>query len=464
MKLGATRDGRLVAGEAFLAFEAGALPGSPVNGATGTMFGPYDVPNFRIDGYDVVVNKPRVSAYRAPGAPIAALACETVLDEIAETLGIDPIELRLRNAAKEGTRQPRGPINRRIGNVECLEAARDSAHYQSPLWPEDEGRRTKDESNPSSFVFRPSSGKLRGRGVANSFWYNTGGLSSLHAAVNPDGTVSLVEGSTDIGGTRATVAMQLAETLGIPMEAVKPTVADTDSVGFTGTTGGSRVTFATGWAAYECALDIRRQLVERAAKIWEVPAEEVTYEDGAVVCGEKRMGFRELAGKLNTTGAPVIGRASVAPKGVGPSFSVHIVDVEVDPETGKTDILRYTTVTDVGKAVHPSYAEGQIQGGAAQGAGWALNEEYLFDEKGVMANPSFLDYRMPTTLDLPLMETILVEVPNPGHPYGVRGAGEIGIVAPLAAIANALYHATGVRFRELPMNPGRILKETLGVE
>jgi CO/xanthine dehydrogenase Mo-binding subunit len=476
LKLGATREGKLIAAEGFLAFEAGALPGSPINGALGTMFGPYDIAAFRLDGYDVVVNKPRVSAYRAPGAPISAFACETMLDELAEQLGLDPIELRLRNAAKEGTRQPRGPINRRIGNIECLEAARASEHYRAPQWQEETedggvparaGRRTEADGPPSAV--------RRGRGVANSFWYNNGGLSSLHAAVNGDGTVSLVEGSTDIGGTRATIAMQLAETLGIPYESVKPSVADTDSVGHNGTTGGSRVTFATGLAAYECALDIRRQLVARAARIWEVAEAEIEYEQGELrwapkgaaggeaAGAERRMSFQELAAKLNATGAPVVGRAAVAPKGVGPSFSVHIVDVEVDLETGKTDILRYTAVTDVGTAVHPSYAEGQIQGGIAQGAGWALNEEYVFDEQGRMLNPSFLDYRMPTALDLPMIETILVEVPNPGHPYGVRGVGEIGIVAPQAALANALYRATGTRFRDLPMNPGRILKETLGV-
>jgi CO/xanthine dehydrogenase Mo-binding subunit len=298
--------------------------------------------------------------------------------------------------------------------------------------------------------------------VANGFWFNGGHTSSLHAAINPDGTVSLIEGNTDIGGTRASIAMQLAETLGIPFEAVKPTVVDTDTVGHNGVTGGSRVTFASGWAAYECGLDLRRQLIGRAAKIWEVPPDQVVYEDGALCCTTdetKRLTFKEIAGKLNATGAPVVARATVAPAGVGGAFCTVIVDVEVDPETGKVDILRATAVQDAGTAIHPSYVEGQMQGGVAQGIGWALNEEYVYGAEGQLLNASYLDYRMPTALDLPMIETVIVEVPNPGHPYGVRGVGEVPLVAPLAAVANALYRATGKRFRDLPINPARIVQE-----
>ena len=161
---------------------------------------------------------------------------------------------------------------------------------------------------------------------------------------------------------------------------------------------------------------------------------------------------------LNATGGPISGRGSVDPKGVGNAFSVNIVDVEVDPETGKVDILRYTALQDVGKAVHPDYVVGQIQGGVAQGVGWALNEEYLFDEEGGMVNSSFLDYRMPTSLDLPMIDIVLVEVPNPGHPFGVRGVGEAPIIAPLAAIANAIHDALGIRLTKAPMNPSAVLE------
>jgi xanthine dehydrogenase molybdenum-binding subunit len=441
VKMGADAAGRLVAAEAHLAYEAGAFPGSPVGPGAMCIFACYDIPNAHIDGYDVVLNKPATSAYRAPGATNAAFASETVVDEICDKLKIDPLDFRIRNGAKEGTRRADGPVYPRIGMVETAEVAKGHEHYRTPLI-----------------------GANRGRGVASGFWFNAGLKSSASASVNADGTVSLVEGSTDIGGSRASIAMQLAESLGIRAEDVRPVVGDTDAVGYTDVTGGSRVTFATGWAAYEVGLDIRRQMIDRAAFLWGVKPEEVAYESGALRClsdESKRLTFAELAAKLHATGGTIVGRASVDPKGVGGAFATHIVDVEVDPETGKVTILRYTAVQDVGTAIHPSYVEGQIQGGVVQGIGWALNEEYVYDERGVMTNASFLDYRMPTALDLPMIEPVLVEVANPGHPYGVRGVGEVPIVPPPAAIANAIYRAVGVRMTELPMSPGRLMARLL---
>ncbi len=438
IKLGATNDGKLVAAESMLAFDAGAFPGSPVTAGMQCMYSCYDIEHARIDGYDVVANKPPVAAYRAPGAPIAAFAMETVVDELAERLGVDPIEFRLRNASKEGTRRVDGPVFPRIGNVETLEAARESAHYQSKL-----------------------EGPNRGRGVASGFWFNIGLQSSAAISVNSDGTIVLVEGSTDIGGTRASIAMQAAEVLGIPAEDVHPSVADTDSVGYTFLTGGSRTTFATGWAAYECAQEIKQKMIERAAEIWDVDAADVDLVDGVfqhTSDQELRMDFKELAGRLNGTGGPISSQVSVDPRGAGGAFATHIVDVEVDPDTGKVTVLDFTAVQDAGKAIHPSYVEGQIQGGVVQGIGWALNEEYRFSSDGRMENSSFLDYRMPTSLDLPMIGTVIVEVANPGHPYGVRGVGEVPIVPPMAAIANAIYHAIGVRMDRLPMSPDAILE------
>jgi xanthine dehydrogenase molybdenum-binding subunit len=445
IKMGAKNDGTITACESYLAYEAGAYPGSAVGAGAQTHLAPYNIANVKIDGFDVVVNKPRTAAYRAPGSPAASFAVEQVIDEIAETLKIDPLRFRLQNSSKEGTRGPGGRPFPRIGHEECVQAAMATPHYNAPL-----------------------EGPNRGRGVASGFWFNAGLKSSVTASVNPDGTVNLIEGSTDIGGTRASLAMQLAETLGIPYESVKPQVVDTDSVGYNDVTGGSRVTFASGWAAYEAGMEIRRQMIERAAKIWEVEAAQVTYADGVLSAtkdGEaKSMTFKELAGQLLRTGATIVGSGSVAPTGVGGAFSTQIVDLEVDPETGKVQILRYTVVQDAGTAVHPSYVEGQMQGAVVQGIGWALNEEYFYDDQGRMVNASFLDYRMPTTLDVPNIETVIVEVPNPGHPYGVRGVGEVPIVPPLAAIANAIYRATGVRQTQLPMSPRRILETTLGLE
>jgi CO/xanthine dehydrogenase Mo-binding subunit len=463
VKMGADKNGRLTAAEAYLAYEAGAFPGSPVAPGAMCIFACYDIPNVRVDGFDVVVNKPATAAYRAPGATNAAFAGETVVDEICERLRIDPLDFRIKNGAKEGTRRADGPVYPRIGLIETVEAAKKHPHYSASLV--DAAARQRDHS---PLTTHHSPGK-RGRGVASGFWFNVGLKSSATASVNADGTVNLVEGSTDIGGTRTSVAMQLAEALGIKAEEVRPVVGDTETIGYSDVTGGSRVTFATGWAAYEAAQDIKRQMIERAAQIWEVKPENVAYEAGILQCRtdpSKRFTFKELAAKLHATGGTIVGRASVDPPGVGGGFATHIADVEVDPDTGKVTILRYTAVQDVGKAIHPSYVEGQMQGGTVQGIGWALNEEYVYNEQGVMTNASFLDYRMPTSLDLPMIDTVLVEVANPGHPYGVRGVGEVPIVPPPAALANAIYRAVGVRLRQLPMSPGRVLKaiQALGTQ
>lgn len=439
VKLGVDAQGKITAGQASIAFESGGYPGSPVGAAAMCVFACYDVPHGQVDGYDVVVNRPQMSAYRAPGATQAAFAAETVIDELCRELKLDPLEFRLRNAAREGTRRIDGPVFPRVGMVESVEAARDSEHYQTP-----------------------KSGKHRGRGVASGFWFNIGLKSVVTATLNSDGKVSLVEGSTDIGGSRAGIAMQFAETLGIAAEDVVPTVADTDSIGYTDVTGGSRVTFATGWAAYEAARDMQRQLVARAAQVWEVDPAKVKYEEGGVTGpGGKRLSFVELAAEVQKAGEPVIGRGAVDPEGCGGAFATHVVDVDVDVETGKVQVVRYTATQDVGTAIHPSYVEGQIQGGVVQGIGWAMNEEYFYDDKGVMRNSTFLDYRMPTAYDLPMIDAVIVEVPNPGHPYGVRGVGEVPIVPPPAALANAIYDAVGVRLRELPMSPPRLLPELI---
>ena len=438
VKIGATSQGKITAAEAFLAFEAGAFPGSPVGGAARCMFSPYSIENVDIDTYDVIVNKPKTGAYRAPGATHGSFAVETIIDEICGALGINPMEFRLMNASQEGDRRADGVVHSKIGNVETLREAAGSTHWNTPL-----------------------EGKLRGRGVASGYWGNGGLESSATLSVNADGTVGQVTGSVDIGGTRVVTAMHAAEVLGIRAEDVHPIVGDTGAIGYTAVTGGSRTAFATGWATYEAAHDVLRKMKERAALLWETTAEQVDFSDGTFshkANPEQRLTFKELAVRLLETGGPIIGNASVSPKGVGASLSTHIVDVEVDPETGKVDILRYTTFTDVGKAIHPSYVEGQIQGGVAQGIGWALNEEYFYNAQGQMANSSLLDYRMPISLDLPMIDAVLVEVPNPGHPYGARGVGEIPLVPPVAAIANAIHDAVGIRMRSTPMSPGRILE------
>ena len=438
LKLGVRSDGVFTAGEATLHYEGGAFGGSSVMAGCMTVFAPYAFPHVRSIGYDVMVNKPKGAAYRAPGAPMAAFALETVVDEIAARLEVDPVDLRLRNAAKEGTLASFGPRYKRIGCVETLKALRDHPHYSAPLGPN------------------------QGRGVAVGFWFNAGLQSSAGVNLNPDGTVTVLSGNPDIGGSRASLAMMAAEEFGIHYDRVEVVVADTHSIGYTDVTGGSRVTFATGMAVIDAAAEVMRQLRERAAAVWEVDAEKVLWVDGeARLEGDDErepLSLEKLARDAGRTGGPISGRAALTARGVGMGFGAHICDVEVDKETGRVEVVRYTAVQDAGRAIHPSYVEGQMQGGAVQGIGWALNEEYVFDADGKLENPGFLDYRIPVASDVPMIDTVIVEVPNPNHPYGVRGVGEVPIVPPIPAVVNAVHGATGVRYRDLPLSPPRVLK------
>ncbi|MCH2499827.1 MAG: xanthine dehydrogenase family protein molybdopterin-binding subunit [SAR202 cluster bacterium] len=438
VKIGANKEGMITAADVTMMYEAGGFPGSPIVQACQCVLTPYEVANGRIEGYDVVVNKPKAAAYRAPGVPAAAFATESVIDEICEKLGMDPLEFRVKNGTQEGSRRIPGPVLQTVGYQETLAAAMQTDHYKSTL-----------------------EGPNRGRGVAAGFWFNGTGPACATASVNGDGTVSLTEGSPDIGGGRVSMAIQMAEVLGIPAEDVHPSVGDTDAVGYTSLTAGSGATFKSGWASYEAAHDIKQQIIERAARIWEIDVKDVEFKEGLASHKsdpELKLNFKQIAARLNSTGGPIVGRGNVNPAGVGNAFAVHIVDVEVDPDTGKVDILRYTALQDVGKAVHPSYVEGQLQGGVAQGIGWALNEEYVYNDSGEMSNSSFLDYRMPTSLDLPMIDTVIVEVANPGHPFGVRGVGEVCIVPPMGAVANAIHNAAGVRMDVLPMSPANVLE------
>ncbi|MBN32957.1 MAG: oxidoreductase [Dehalococcoidia bacterium] len=439
VKIGIDADGKILAAYADIRLEAGAYPEAFIEAAAKCVFSCYDVPAMKIDAYDVLVNKPSSAPYRAPASPQVAFATETVVDEICKIKGYDPIDFRLLNVAEKGTRTALGPKYRTIGLKECLEAAKKSDHWKSNL-----------NSNPKT-------GKKRGRGIASGYWFNIGFKSSVNLSLNPDGKVALIEGSTDIGGSRASIAMQAAEVLGIPAEDVRPSVVDTDSIGITDVTGGSRTTYATGYAAYNAAHKLIEEIIEKAALKWDISKDQIEYSDGVVKSktdSELKMTLKEIAD--DPPGGPIVSSASVDLEEAGGGFAVHIADLEIDEETGKTDVVNYTAIQDVGKAIHPSYVEGQMQGGAAQGIGWALNEEYFMSDDGVMLNSSYLDYRMPIALDLPMINTIMVEVPSEEHPYGVRGVGEPPIVPPVPAIGNAINDALGLRLLSTPMKPSRI--------
>ncbi|MEZ5907199.1 MAG: xanthine dehydrogenase family protein molybdopterin-binding subunit [Hyphomicrobiaceae bacterium] len=439
VKIGATRDGKITAAQATYYLQAGSLPGAPIRGAAGCAFAPYDLENVLSVGYDVLCNRPKATAYRAPGAPIGAYPVECVLDEVAAAIKMCPLEFRLKNAAKEGTKAAYGATYGRMGYVESLKAALEHPHYKAPLGPN------------------------QGRGVASGFWFNNGGESSAQVTITEDGSVVVVTGHPDIGGSRASMANIAAELLGVHHSKVQAMIGDTNTVAFSAVTGGSRVTFAAGMVVTQAAKDVIAILRQRAAMIWKIDPEAVVWDNGfARPAGPNAgefppMSLAEIAAKANATGGPITARSALTTTGASGAFATQICDVEVDPETGKVTVLRYTAIQDAGRAIHPAYVEGQLQGGVVQGIGWALNEEYVYDKNGKVDNPGFLDYRIPVTSDLPMIDTVILEIPNEKHPQGVRGVAEVPIVPTSAAVANAIHGATGIRFSSLPMSPPKVL-------
>lgn len=439
IKIGMKKDGTITAGQGTFRLQGGAWPGAPMEFTAMCAFAPYDLENVKQVGYDVLCNRPKQAAYRAPGSPMAAFAVESVVEQLCNELGLDGLEVRLKNCSKTGTKASFGPRWDQIGLEECIRQAMAHPHYKAPL---KEGQ---------------------GRGVSCGFWFNHGGETAVSLALSEDGTAQLMVGTPDIGGSRASMCMMAAEELGIPYESVRTTIADTATLGYNEVSHGSRVTYASGLATIAAARDAVKKLKARAAARWGIDEDAVVWEDGCARPSGPNAGeydplpIAELCQSMGRTGGPIVGHFEATPEGAGVSFATHIVDAEVDRETGSTRVVRYTVVQDAGKAIHPTYVEGQFQGGAAQGIGWALNEEYIYGEDGRLQNSGFLDYRIPVASDLPMIDTVIVEVPNPGHPYGVRGVGETSICPPLAAIANAVSDAAGVRLTQLPMSPPRIL-------
>ena len=434
-----TKDGKIAAGTATLRYTGGPYPGDWAEIGAMTAFACYDLENVKTVGVEVIVNRPKVAAYRAPSAPMAAFAVESAVDELADQIGIDPVDFRIKNAAQEGSRSSYGPVYGPIGIGPTLDAAKTHAHMSAPL------------------------GENQGRGMACGFWFNFGGQTCTDMNISADGTVTIAVGTVDVGGSRASLSLIAAEELGIDYKDVKAVIADTSTLGYNDMTDGSRGTFSSSMATISAARNAIEVMRNRAAITWDIPVEDVYWEEGhAKAAGSKYgnlspLSVADIAAEAGNTGGPIAGHSELVADGAGVSFATHICDVEVDPETGSTRVVRYTVIQDAGKAVHPSYVEGQYQGGAAQGIGWALNEEYVYGDDGRLQNPGFLDYRIPVCSDLPMIDTQILEIPNPNHPYGVRGVGETSIVPPLAAIANAVSNAVGVRMAHVPVSPPRIL-------
>ena len=440
IKMGVTKDGKITAADAELVFQTGAFTGSMFFNAPQAMFTRYDLKNVKTVSYEVVSNRPKVNSFRAPCVPQVVFGVEGVVNELAQKIGMDPLDLRIKNAATEGYKTIYGETFGPIGFLETLIAAKNCGHYKSPV------------------------PKGQGRGVAAGFWFNRGGETTGTLNIATDGSVTIILGTTDVAGSRISISMMAAEELGIPVDKVRAVMADTHALGWNRITAGSRTTYSSGMVIIDSARKAITELSRRAALIWGVPEEGVVFEDGYCRPASSNVGefpplsIAEIAGKTTLTLGAIAGHSEMNVTGAGPGFGVHIVDVEVDQELGRVDIKRYTVVEDAGKAIHRLQVEGQYQGGAVQGIGWALNEEYVYGEDGRLQNPSFLDYRMPVASDVPMIDTEIVEVPNPRHPYGLRGVGEVPVTPTLAAIANAIGAVIGVRPRSLPMSPPKILK------
>jgi CO/xanthine dehydrogenase Mo-binding subunit len=442
VKVGARQDGTITAIQARLVYDAGAYPGAPLRSAMRRVFSHYRTPNLKIEAYDVVTNKPHVAAYRAPGATPTNFALESVIDEVGEALHMDPLAFRCKNVSRAGDPMPDGVVLSSVSLAEILRRLQ-----QHPCWT------------------TPLTAPHQGRGVALGLWTMPGGTASCHITLSADGSVTLVLGTVDLSATRTSLAMVAAEALGLELEDVRVVVGDTDTVAYSGASAGDKVTYVTSKAVQKASQDLLQRLRARVAETLRVSPRDVLYERRRFwVRGapEQQMTLADIALRTVRGEEAVMGYGSASETfstvAIAPNAAAHVVDVEVDKETGQVKVLRYTAFQDVGLCINPDQVEGQMQGGATQGIGWALSEICAFDNMGMLRNAHLLDYRLPTSLDVPGIEANIVEVPSPDHPYGLRAVGQVPIVPPAAAIANAIYRATGVRMRELPITPERLYR------
>ncbi|MBO9351762.1 MAG: xanthine dehydrogenase family protein molybdopterin-binding subunit [Thermomicrobium sp.] len=440
LRAGARRDGTLTALRARVIFDSGAYPGAPVTIALLLLGGTYRWEHLDLLGYEVLTNKPGTGAYRAPGVPQATFALEQLIDELARAIGQDPLELRLRNAARTGDLQPNGVPWPPIGLVDVLERAR-----QHPLW--------------RSRQRRPN----EGWGIAVGGW--PGGIEPCAANIrlNHDGTFTVTLGAIDITGTHTVLAMIAAEVLEQPVERIRVKLLPTDGAPYAGMSGGSKITYTVGLAVQAAAEDAKRQLLEIAANELEAAPEDLELVDGAIrVRGmpDRQITLREIAHLSMVFGgkyAPVYGTGRSVVRQQSPGFNAQIAHVAVDPDTGEVEVLDLVAIQDVGRALNPALVEEQVHGGVGQGIGWALHEAMRWSENGQPLNPSFLDYDLPKASQLPPIAVELVEVPSPIGPFGAKGVGEPPVVPTAAAIANAIADAIGVHLSELPITPERML-------
>jgi CO/xanthine dehydrogenase Mo-binding subunit len=441
LKMGARADGTICAMKGRVVFDTGVYPGSPY-WAAGMLGFTYNIPHFELEAYEVMTNRVNVGAYRAPGAPQVHFAAESAVDDLAQQLKLDPLEMRRKNVVVEGDKNFSERSWPRIGLKECVEALQQHPAYQN----------------------RHNKAPGEGVGVAVGGW--GGGLEPASALcrMDQDGNFTLSVGISDITGNQTSLRSIAAEILGLPAEKVTVVLGDTDAAPYAGGSGGSKTLYTVGAAVVKAAEDAREQVKRIAATELEANAEDIELKDGKasvkgvpsrsvdlLTIARKSMGF----GQRYT---PVLGNGSSAITKQAPGFAAHLARVKVDQETGEVEVLEYVAIQDVGFAINPEEVRGQIHGGVVQGLGWALYEQMVYDENGTLVSGSLMDYAIQTAAVVPPIDVQMVEVPAPDGPFGAKGVGEPPIIPGGAAIANAIFDATGARLTQIPATPERVLK------
>ena len=441
LRLGARKDGTLTGIEAQMIVDRGSNAGWGVEGITSLLVaGPYRWEAHDLRGYGVQTNRFTFGAYRAPGAPTAAFAVETLLDELAQKLDLDPIDLRLKNAVVEGDMGVSGNPFSTIGAVEVLERLRDH-----PLW-----------------QARASLPENEGVGMAAAYWPGGNEPAAAVCRVDTDGTMTVVTSAADMSGVNTGFAVIAAAAFGLSPDKVRVVTADTATGPYAGASGGSKVTYTVGKAVEGAARAARVKVLAAASQELEIAPDDLEVIDGvvrAVGAHDRSITVEEISRKALRFGGryePIEGHGGSAQTKGAPSVAAHLSHVRVDRETGEIELLVHVIAQDVGRALNPALVEGQMRGGATQGMGWALFEELDHNEDGHLLTGSFLDYAIPVADRVPDIEALIVEVPAPDGPFGAKGIGEAPVVAAAAAIANAVAAAADVRLRELPMTPPRV--------
>ena len=440
LKIGASRDGTLQAIEGDFAFDAGSKAGAPV-GISALMAGSlYRCPNLQIRGSEVLTHKAGTGAYRAPGAPQGAFAFESAIDELSRALGMDPLELRLKNASRQGDLRADGVAWPRIGLAECLEAAQDVSRAE-----------------------QRGGGRNEGVGIAAGAWPGAVESASAVCRLNADGSLQVVLGAVDLTGTNTTFGIITAEAFGLddPSQ-VRVTTVNSDSAPYAGGSGGSKVTYTIGPAVMRAAEDARQQVLHIAAAELEASVDDLELVNGRVqvrgVPGKSKTlaDIFSISASFGAKHPPVLGRGQTVVSDFSPGVAVHIARVRVDPETGRVEPIRMVSVQDVGRAINPATVESQMHGGAVQAVGWGLFERMLWDERGTPLTASLMDYAIPKASQSPGLDTRIVEVPSEFGPFGAKGVGEPPVIPGAAALANAVRDACGARVTTLPITSERV--------